>query len=302
MDMKPILINKEKKGEGFFHEKLIVIPGQIITTLQTNPLTSSLYLTDIGYFPNAKNHYREREDGCEHSIFLFCVDGKGSVVLEDRIITLEKNQILMIPATVPHVYQADSNTPWSIYWLHFHGHLSYDILDWIMRKNNIIEVDSNKHSQLIHQFDKIYSLLESGYSVDALIHISSLLCVFFTTIRQQEVKNIQLDAMGVNPITHCIDYMREKVYETITLEDLMSITHLSKSYLLHIFKEQTGFSPIDYFIHIKIQRACNLLDTTNLSIKEITAQIGYGDPYYFSRIFKKIMALSPAQYRNIKKG
>lgn len=302
MVMENNIKKPHKKNDGFFHEKLIVIPEQIITTLQANPLTSSLYVTDIGYYPKAKNHFRERKEGCKHSIFLFCVDGKGSVALEDKTIILEKNQILVIPAMVPHVYQADPNTPWSIYWLHFHGHLSLTLLEWLMRRNNFLEVDSIKHSQLIHQFDKIYSLLESGYSLDTLIHISALLNVFFTTIHQQETKSFQNDMKDVNPVPHCIDYMREKVYETITLKELISITHLSQSYLLRLFKEQTGFSPIDYFIHLKIQRACNLLDTTNFSIKEIAAQIGYADPFYFSRIFKKIVALSPARYRSIKKG
>ena len=58
---------------------------------------------------------------------------------------------------------------------------------------------------------------------------------------------------------------------------------------------------MDYFIHIKIQRACFLLDTTTLSVREIGSQVGYEDPYYFSRIFRKVMGVPPRAYRQSRR-
>lgn len=57
------------------------------------------------------------------------------------------------------------------------------------------------------------------------------------------------------------------------------------------------YSTIDYFIQIKIQQACQLLDYSNLRINEISSRIGYEDPYYFSRIFKKVTGVSPDNYK-----
>jgi AraC-like DNA-binding protein len=56
-------------------------------------------------------------------------------------------------------------------------------------------------------------------------------------------------------------------------------------------------SPLDYFIHLKLQRACVLLYATEIKVKEIALELGYGDPFHFSRLFKKNMRSSPNQYR-----
>ena len=59
---------------------------------------------------------------------------------------------------------------------------------------------------------------------------------------------------------------------------------------------------MDYLIQLKMQRACQLLDLSDLRVKEVAAKIGYDDPYYFSRLFSKVMGLCPQTYRNNVKG
>jgi YesN/AraC family two-component response regulator len=57
-----------------------------------------------------------------------------------------------------------------------------------------------------------------------------------------------------------------------------------------------------YFIHLRVRLACRLLDLSDKPIKVVAIETGYRDPYYFSRVFKKAMGLSPEKYRAIKKG
>jgi YesN/AraC family two-component response regulator len=59
---------------------------------------------------------------------------------------------------------------------------------------------------------------------------------------------------------------------------------------------------VDYFIHLKIQRACRLLDTTALPVGLVGARVGYEDPYYFSRIFRRVMGYPPRRYRQVHRG
>jgi len=69
-----------------------------------------------------------------------------------------------------------------------------------------------------------------------------------------------------------------------------------------IFKNRTQRVPMEYFIFLKIQKSCHLLDTSNMRIKEISSSLGFEDPYYFSRLFTKMMLVSPVAYRKMRKG
>lgn len=66
-------------------------------------------------------------------------------------------------------------------------------------------------------------------------------------------------------------------------------------------KQKTGHSPIDYFFQMKMQKASQQLDFTNRSVKDIAMSMGFDDPYYFSKRFKKITGMSPRKYRTVKK-
>ena len=68
--------------------------------------------------------------------------------------------------------------------------------------------------------------------------------------------------------------------------------------MLRFSKKHTGKSPNEYIIELRLQFAKNLLDNTNMSIKQISERVGYSDQYFFSRIFKKYLGISPQSYRN----
>jgi AraC-like DNA-binding protein len=86
------------------------------------------------------------------------------------------------------------------------------------------------------------------------------------------------------------------------LKEISGHLGLSASHFSNIFRNKTGYAPIEYFSRLKIQRACQYLDLTDLRVKEISSLLGYDDPYYFSRVFNKIMGDSPRNYKKKKKG
>lgn len=67
------------------------------------------------------------------------------------------------------------------------------------------------------------------------------------------------------------------------------------------FKASTGHSPLAYFNLLKIQEACRLLDHTSMKLNQVCYKLRIDDPYYFSRLFKKIMGMSPRAYRILQK-
>ncbi|NRF92350.1 response regulator [Paenibacillus frigoriresistens] len=92
-------------------------------------------------------------------------------------------------------------------------------------------------------------------------------------------------------------YIQKNAHEDISLEMVSEQVRLSPHYVSRMFKEQVGTNYIDYLTECRIERAKNLLCDPEKSLKEITFEIGYSDPNYFSRVFKKMTDISPSEYR-----
>ena len=97
--------------------------------------------------------------------------------------------------------------------------------------------------------------------------------------------------------------VKENIEKDLTLEELASVSGFSVSHFSMTFRKETGHSPLTYFNLLKIRKACMLLDSTDMKMNQICHKIGISDPYYFSRMFSKVMGISPRDYyRKIKKG
>lgn len=102
-----------------------------------------------------------------------------------------------------------------------------------------------------------------------------------------------------NPeIRAAIEYMIENYFKEITLADVADAAGISPNYLSKLFKEYRNQTVMDFLERIRIEKALKLLKESNNSIKEIALQIGYRDPNYFSKVFKKVTNLSPTAVRN----
>jgi two-component system response regulator YesN len=94
------------------------------------------------------------------------------------------------------------------------------------------------------------------------------------------------------------DYINRHYNEELSLEDVSREVNLSPQYFSRFFKNETGCNFIDYLTQVRINKAIELLKEKNLSVKEVCYTIGYNDPNYFSRIFKKITGYSPSDHKS----
>ena len=146
--------------------------------------------------------------------------------------------------------------------------------------------------------------LEMGYAIPKLIyasqtarHILSLLLFRNPALPVQERAESRRGTCDA-----AIEYMHAHLAEPVTLDELANSVGLSVSYFSEVFRDETHHSPIAFLAQLRVRAACHLLDLTDKPVKVVATEIGYRDPYYFSRVFKKNMGVSPQQYRAIKKG
>ncbi|HEY7418589.1 MAG TPA: AraC family transcriptional regulator [Ktedonobacteraceae bacterium] len=293
-----------RKADGFEDQKLIVFPDAFLEVVSRHPLAKSVYVTDIGFFPHAQYHYRERPNGCNTAIFIYCIEGEGWAILDnnEKEITIRENTLLVIPSHTPHIYGAAEANPWSIYWFHLNGEAVSDFIDSLDMDKSSLHVPASLAVRIIEIFEQCYEiLLYKGYVLKQYIYVSQAmryLLGMFTLLqgepRQDEMKHVYVE--------RAIQYMVEHIQSSLTLDEIAHHVGLSKPHFVHLFKQVTRYSPIDYFLRLKIQRSCQYLDLTDYHIKEISKSVGIQDPYYFSRVFCKVMGQAPSEYRKTKRG
>ena len=113
---------------------------------------------------------------------------------------------------------------------------------------------------------------------------------------------VSCESEAVRKIEQSISYMLRHLHEPLQVATLAARANVSPSHFFALFKRQIGCAPIDYFIRLRMQHACRLLDETVMSVKEVAATLGYDDPFYFSRIFKSVNHVAPTEYRLLKNG
>jgi transcriptional regulator GlxA family with amidase domain len=91
--------------------------------------------------------------------------------------------------------------------------------------------------------------------------------------------------------------MKQNLGKPLRVSVLARLVNISLPHYFAVFKKRTGNTPIDFFIRLRMQRACQLLEATSLSVKEVAAELGYDDPFYFSCVFKSVRHVAPSDYR-----
>jgi AraC family transcriptional regulator, arabinose operon regulatory protein len=296
--------NKEGSHKNVWYglgRQRIEIPKTILKSrVQQNPLLSHLHICSIGYYPKAKDHYTFRKKGLSENFLFYCVDGDGWFKIGDQKHAVGPNEFFVLPQHVAHAYGSAEEHLWTIYWVHFGGHslAEFNKIQSVQKCFKPGHIANRDETVIL--FKKMFKTLELGYSIDNLLFanvcLSHFISLFIYNNKYYDGENAaQLDSMD-----NAILYMQQRINENISLTDLSKHYNYSVSRFSNLFKQKTGYAPIDYFLQMKMQKACQLLDFTKYSIKEIAFTLGFDDPYYFSKRFRTIIGLSPKKYRTVR--
>ncbi|MGH7977999.1 MAG: helix-turn-helix domain-containing protein [Limisphaerales bacterium] len=286
-----------QKGRGFAGERIVVLPQATVEAAKHNNILKLLFPTSMGYFPKAAEHLRARESGAAQTIFIYCVRGCGWVVAGGRRRDIKRDQLLILPANVPHAYGANKEEPWSVFWFHAIGSSVPSYLEafGISSSNPLVSLAGD--IQLTAHFEEALKALERGFSLSQLLYAAHALTHLLGLMLWNKDQFQQRQATVHERVEKTIEFMRNHLEEPLTVGSLATIAGLSASRYSVVFRKNTGHSPIEYLIRLRMQRAVHLLGTTSLPVKTISNKVGWEDPLYFSRLFRSIHGFSPAHYR-----
>lgn len=295
--------------DGFSGSREVVLPEMVVEVMKADPLMSDLYITDIGYYPHATLHAVERSKPIDQYVLIYVMDGQGHYWVETEQgkrtnYDVGTNQFFILPAHCPHGYHTGYAHPWTIYWIHFAGNKAHHFAPKTLAPQT---VRPELYSRIAHRtdhFEEIFNVLHDGYTSDNLTYVSALLNYYLCSLRyihQYRLAGGQTRAAereSIDVLGATIHYMNENIEKRLALSDIAAYTGYSPSYISSLFRRSTDSAPLAYFNKLKVQHACQMLDSTSLHINQICHKVGFDDCYYFSRLFRKVMGMSPLQYRN----
>ncbi len=281
-----------KIQEGFLGQSMLVITPAKQKQLKAHPLSALLYPTAIGYYPLASYHDKERNTGSEDYILLYCIDGHGYVEESDSRTLLNPNSYYILSKNSPHHYGSIAKKPWSIYWVHFNGKTAKLLYQRYTESGypNVLAYDKTR----IERFNYLIKTLNGDFNDAAMDLLYVNLLNFITSFTHVEGNK---EDFPDDSISKTISFMKENINGTFQIKEFAATANYSVTRFSQLFKARTGYAPIQYFLHLKIQSACQYLSFSKMNVKEIAQILGFNDPYYFSRIFKSITETSPLAYR-----
>ena len=291
------------KTQRFLGQIIHFLPANLLGHVGRHPLGVGLHIKCLGWYPKARRHRIERPLGLDESILIFCTKGKGWAVIDGRRLTISAGEVLFIPANKQHAYGAGDDDPWSIHWAHFAGTAAASYATLLPAHEYMLSIPPSDTKEIARMFRESYRVASSGLTERTVLLISHTLRYVLALLFFQTGRSLRGGSLTIaHDLTKSIEFMRANVARSLTLQELSRQAGLSPTRFSALFREQTGSSPVDHHIRLRMQAACHYLDTTALSVKEVAAKLGYDDPYYFSRIFQKTLGCSPLSYRRSVKG
>lgn len=277
----------------------LFIPVFLLKKLSKHRLTDGLYPVSLG-MTQAESNYKLQQgnEGC-HTL-IYCLSGLGKLQYKGRERIIERGDLVIIEPNSPFKFSISKSNKTvrnNVYWINFTGCLAHDFAERLLMKMEAGVAQVGIQNNIVTDFDHLLALGARGYTATNVIHAVHILQQALSFLALQlrltifnSTSSFDLEAVEA--------LMRNSLHQELSLDTLAHYSQLSKFHFAKKFKELTDSSPIQHFINMKIQHACSQLDNTDITIKDIANGLGYSDPYYFSRLFKKVVGISPKQYRD----
>ncbi|MDB5231016.1 MAG: AraC family transcriptional regulator [Chitinophagaceae bacterium] len=274
-----------------------------------------LYITNLGYnkiypkqvYPNNEGHPQDHAFNWYNGRVLnsyniiFISKGRGTFEsAKTKSTIVEAGTCFFLYPGVWHRYKPDLNSGWEEFWVGFNGKFSHELMhkNFSSSENPFIHVGYNQ--ELLSLFTHLFDTVKKGSRgyPQVIAGITLQILAILNSVSLYDNTNNDVTSMLIEKAKFLI---QESLEKPLDMAMLLKELPIGYSRFRKAFKTITGESPNQYHLNLRLNRAKNLLLTTNLNINEVADQTGFDSVFYFSKLFKIKNGVSPKNYRAAKK-
>ncbi|MFD2670384.1 AraC family transcriptional regulator [Marinicrinis sediminis] len=236
----------------------------------------------------------------DYVLIHYIISGKGRFEIQGQQNDLEAGDSFIIRPEQLISYQADEETPWKYVWIAIQGSGCEELLEQAGLNPSRSVVSIPNRNRVITLFAKIRTAFQQQASLSALMplgYLYLLLAAYKEALLDSNArKPAQADQISL--VDQMIHYVSTQYTYPVSIEQMAEDLGYHRAYLSRVFKKETGLTPVSFLQKVRVDKGRQLLrERRDLTIEQVAYSVGFEDPLYFSRQFKKHFGLSPTHYQ-----
>ncbi|NHN32016.1 AraC family transcriptional regulator [Paenibacillus agricola] len=239
----------------------------------------------------------------DYYLLHYIQSGCGTYTSQGKTYPLRAGDSFLIEPGRLISYAADERDPWRYRWLAFEGGQAARLLEatGLSSQQPIVHTSGKRHIPVIyHQIQAAFQSRLSHAGLKAVGYLHLLLAEYAQALQPKQHNDPQLTgSTGEQLAQQALHYLSTQYAEPITIELMAETFGYSRAYLSALFKKHTGLTPATFLLRLRIDKARLLLrERQELTTQQIASSVGFLDPLYFSKQFKRLYGMPPTEYRD----
>ena len=253
---------------------------------------SLLYISET----EVNNEFKATYHSHPNLEILLFLDGKGKVQTQNRIIDVKKHDVMIINSHSKHCEISSSNLKFLALGIH---QLEVYLKETYEKKIIYFSLEEDEYQILYSLYNIIMKEADDTKEFSSEI-INCAYESIINVIKRNHALTLKTASLehGDSLVASVVNILKHYYYQPMTLESLAKRLSVSASLISHTFKKQMGISVMAYKLNCQIEEACNLLKISDMSIIDIAQMTGFNHSAYFTKMFKKIVKVTPKEYRD----
>lgn len=254
-------------------------------TSMYDPASPCFILKKIAWIQTNQDFFFSCPPGNDIILFVYCNKGKGIVYNGEKTFMFSQGEALIF--NIRDGYRAESRSEdFRFVWIQMAGNLPEAVLEHHLKdRGHIFPVGP----EVLPICDQIFHISRKGWSYEGDIKISYLLYELMGTLLVSFPRD--------NTIELAVSYIQDHYMEPLTTAQLAKLCYLGTSQFIKRFKESFALTPKQYVNNYRVDKAKYLLMDTELPVSNVAASVGFEDSSYFTRVFKRIVGVTPHDFR-----